>query len=463
MPNKRGNLFTETMKKIYLLLLIINMNVVNSMSNVENDINKLKIDSLFDSLAINNEYMGTISIFKKNQEIYSRSTGFADIKNDVLSNNKTRYRIGSISKTFTAVLIMQLVEENKLNLNDKLSEYFPEIKLSNHITIEQLLTHRSGIYNFTDIKDYESWMEKPISKKELISKINNNKRRFKPNKKFEYSNSNYFLLSLIIEEIENNLFKNILEKKILIPYNLNQTYCCSNEEKNNIAKSYYNINNKWKEATNTDLRTTAGAGGVISTAKDVNQFLNLLFNHKIINKKSLDLMTYNLKTSNYGFGIFEYDFFNKSGYGHNGRIDGFISTACYFLEDEISVTYLNNGFRPDINRILIKILGEVFKTDYVDKKKYLDFDITKQNLLEIQGVYKRSKKKNFNVKVKGDILVASIDEGPIQLDFALTPITKNRFNADILGVDLEFYPEKNLVIIHQGDEEIKYKKKLKNK
>ena len=135
MPNKRGNLFTETMKKTYLLLLIINMNVVNSMSNVENDINKLKIDSLFDSLAINNEYMGTISIFKKNQEIYSRSTGFADIKNDVLSNNKTRYRIGSISKTFTAVLIMQLVEENKLNLNDKLSEYFPEIKLSNHRTI----------------------------------------------------------------------------------------------------------------------------------------------------------------------------------------------------------------------------------------------------------------------------------------------------------------------------------------
>jgi CubicO group peptidase (beta-lactamase class C family) len=187
------------------------------MSNVENDINKLKIDSLFDSLAINNEYMGTISIFKKNQEIYSRSTGFADIKNDVLSNNKTRYRIGSISKTFTAVLIMQLVEENKLNLNDKLSEYFPEIKLSNHITIEQLLTHRSGIYNFTDIKDYKSWMEKPISKKELISKINNNKRRFKPNKKFEYSNSNYFLLSLIIEEIENNLFKNILEKKYSFP------------------------------------------------------------------------------------------------------------------------------------------------------------------------------------------------------------------------------------------------------
>ena len=446
------------MKKISLLLLFISLNSF-SQYNSDSFFNKQKIDSLFNVLDINNEYMGTISVFKDKKEIYSRSIGYSDINNNILSNESTRYRIGSISKIFTAVLIMQLVEEKKLNLNDKLSQYFPEIKLSNEITIEQLLTHRSGIYNYTDIKDYESWMEKPLSQKELISKINKNKRRFKPNKKFEYSNSNYFLLSLIIEQIENGRFNKILEKKILIPYNLNQTYCCTNEENNNVAKSYYNINNKWKEATNTDLRTTAGAGGVISTAKDVNQFLNLLFNNKIINKESLDLMTYNLKTSNYGFGIFEYDFFNSSGYGHNGRIDGFISTACYFLEEEISVTYLNNGFRPDINRILIKVLGEAFKTDYTDKKKYLDFDITKQNLIEIQGVYKKSKKKNFKVKIKDNILVASIDEGPIQLDFALSPITKNRFKSDILGIELEFYRKEKLVIIHQGDEEIKYKKK----
>ena len=446
------------MKKISLLLLFISLNSF-SQYNSDSFFNKQKIDSLFNVLDINNEYMGTISVFKDKKEIYSRSIGYSDINNNILSNESTRYRIGSISKIFTAVLIMQLVEEKKLNLNDKLSQYFPEIKLSNEITIEQLLTHRSGIYNYTDIKDYESWMEKPLSQKELISKINKNKRRFKPNKKFEYSNSNYFLLSLIIEQIENGRFNKILEKKILIPYNLNQTYCCTNEENNNVAKSYYNINNKWKEATNTDLRTAAGAGGIISTAKEINKFFNLLFNNKIINKESLDLMTYNLKTSNYGFGIFEYDFFNSSGYGHNGRIDGFISTACYFLEEEISVTYLNNGFRPDINRILIKVLGEAFKTDYTDKKKYLDFDITKQNLIEIQGVYKKSKKKNFKVKIKDNILVASIDEGPIQLDFALSPITKNRFKSDILEIELEFYRKEKLVIIHQGDEEIKYKKK----
>jgi CubicO group peptidase (beta-lactamase class C family) len=211
------------MKKISLLLLFISLNSF-SQYNSDSFFNKQKIDSLFNVLDINNEYMGTISVFKDKKEIYSRSIGYSDINNNILSNESTRYRIGSISKIFTAVLIMQLVEEKKLNLNDKLSQYFPDIKLSNEITIEQLLTHRSGIYNYTDIKDYESWMEKPLSQKELISKINKNKRRFKPNKKFEYSNSNYFLLSLIIEQIENGRFNKILEKKILIPYNLNQTY-----------------------------------------------------------------------------------------------------------------------------------------------------------------------------------------------------------------------------------------------
>ena len=110
---------------------------------------------------------------------------------------------------------MQLVEEKKLNLNDKLSQYFPEIKLSNHITIEQLLTHRSGIYNFTDIKDYKSWMEKPISKKELISKINKNKRRFKPNKKFEYSNSKS--TKQLLKKLKITYLKIYLKKKYSFP------------------------------------------------------------------------------------------------------------------------------------------------------------------------------------------------------------------------------------------------------
>ena len=140
------------MKKISLLLLFISLNSF-SQYNSDSFFNKQKIDSLFNVLDINNEYMGTISVFKDKKEIYSRSIGYSDINNNILSNESTRYRIGSISKIFTAVLIMQLVEEKKLNLNDKLSQYFPDIKLSNEITIEQLLTHRSGIYNYTDIKD----------------------------------------------------------------------------------------------------------------------------------------------------------------------------------------------------------------------------------------------------------------------------------------------------------------------
>ena len=101
-----------------------------------------------------NNFMGNISLFQNGNQIYNNSTGYKDRKNETLIDEETRFRIGSISKIFTAVMIMQLVEENKLDLESSLSEFIPRVKLSDQITIEQLLSHKSGIFNYTELKDY---------------------------------------------------------------------------------------------------------------------------------------------------------------------------------------------------------------------------------------------------------------------------------------------------------------------
>ena len=310
---KLVNLFLfKLMKQFYLLIILIGFTPIYSQFSTENDLDISKLDSIFDAKEIDNKFMGTISVFKNNKEIYSRSTGYSDVENNIKSNSKTKYRIGSISKTFTSVIIMQLIEEGKLTLETKLSAFKPQVKLAEQITIEQLLSHRSGIYNFTDLKDYRTWMETPISDEELIDKINNKGRRFKPNKKFEYSNTNYFLLSLIIEIIEEESFKKVLDNKIIKPFKLSETYCCENIKNNETAKSYYREGESWKEGTDTDLRITSGAGGLISTSKDVNEFFNLLSNYKIISKESLDKMTNNLTNGGYGFGLMQIEFFDKT-------------------------------------------------------------------------------------------------------------------------------------------------------
>ena len=310
---KLVNLFLfKLMKQFYLLIILIGFTPIYSQFSTENDLDISKLDSIFDAKEIDNKFMGTISVFKNNKEIYSRSTGYSDVENNIKSNSKTKYRIGSISKTFTSVIIMQLIEEGKLTLETKLSAFKPQVKLAEQITIEQLLSHRSGIYNYTDLKDYRSWKETPMSDEELIDKINKKGRRFKPNKKFEYSNTNYFLLSLIIEIIEGESFKKVVDNKIIKPFKLSETYCCENIKNDETAKSYYKEGGLLKEASDTDLRISSGAGGLISTSKDVNEFFNLLSNHKIISEESLDKMTNNLTNGDYGFGLMQIEFFDKT-------------------------------------------------------------------------------------------------------------------------------------------------------
>ena len=445
------------MRQIYLLIILIGFTPTYSQFSTVNDLDISKLDSIFDAKEIDNKFMGTISVFKNNKEIYSRSTGYSDIENNIKSNSKTKYRIGSISKIFTSVLIMQLIEEGKLTLETKLSAFKPQVKLAEQITIEQLLSHRSGIYNFTDLKDYRTWMETPISDEELIDKINNKGRRFKPNKKFEYSNTNYFLLSLIIEIIEGKSFKKVLGNKIIKPFKLSETYCCENIKNNETAKSYYREGESWKEGTDTDLRITSGAGGLISTSKDVNEFFNLLSNYKIISKESLDKMTNNLTNGGYGFGLMQIEFFDKTGFGHDGIIDGFISNAFIFPNDNLSITYLSNGFRMDIQNLFAEIIGYNFKTDYVDIKKYSNLKLTKEDLRHFEGIYTK-RKRTLKITEKNNILILNFNEIPT-VNFALTPITKNRFKNEIMGIEIEFYKNEKFIHVYHNGEEIKLKKR----
>ena len=445
------------MRQIYLLIILIGFTPTYSQFSTVNDLDISKLDSIFDAKEIDNKFMGTISVFKNNKEIYSRSTGYSDIENNIKSNSKTKYRIGSISKIFTSVLIMQLIEEGKLTLETKLSAFKPQVKLAEQITIEQLLSHRSGIYNFTDLKDYRTWMETPISDEELIDKINNKGRRFKPNKKFEYSNTNYFLLSLIIEIIEGKSFKKVLGNKIIKPFKLSETYCCENIKNNETAKSYYREGESWKEGTDTDLRITSGAGGLISTSKDVNEFFNLLSNYKIISKESLDKMTNNLTNGGYGFGLMQIEFFDKTGFGHDGLIDGFISNAFIFPNDNLSITYLSNGFRMDIQNLFAEIIGYNFKTDYVDIKKYSNLKLTKEDLRHFEGIYTK-RKRTLKITEKNNILILNFNEIPT-VNFALTPITKNRFKNEIMGIEIEFYKNEKFIYVYHNGEEIKLKKR----
>src|SRR5687767_11854504 len=157
---------------------------------------KAKLDKFFDTLAEKNKAMGSLTVAKDGNVLYSRAVGYSQINGSEKKplTTATKYRIGSITKMFTAVMIFQLVEEGKLKLTDTLAKFYPQIPNAEKITIAHILSHRSGIHSFTGDPDFRTWLMNPKTQSEMLAVIAKSKSDFEPGEKEAYSNAGYLLL-----------------------------------------------------------------------------------------------------------------------------------------------------------------------------------------------------------------------------------------------------------------------------
>lgn len=368
--------------KNYLLLLVIFCTCNPDLHSQAFD--KAKMDSLFSRIEEKEKGMGSISLFKEGVEIYQRSFGYADI-NGRSATTKTKYRIGSVSKTFTASVIMQLIDEAKLALDTKLSRFFPEIPNAENITVEHLLRYRSGLYNFTNAPDYPQWMESPKTRSALKEKFIKNGVVFSPDEKAEYSNTNYVLLSWIAEEIDNKKFDAILQDRILSPLSLENTYYGNGIDPSRDEARSFTFSEGWVPATETDMSIPAGAGAIVSTPIDLNVFFTTLFSAEIVSEASLNEMKKTV--DNFGMGLFPIPFYDKKAYGHNGGIDGFQANAAFFPQEQVAIAYTSNGVVMPINDILIGVLSIYFNKPYTLPEFTPALAINSKELDQYLGIY----------------------------------------------------------------------------
>lgn len=348
------------MKKRFLVLLTI----ISSFVGCSQD---QSLNELLEGFEKQNKAMGTVSILKNGNNFYTKSIGYANIELNKKNNSATKYRIGSISKTFTATIILQLLDEGKLSLSNSLSQYFPEVPNSENITISDMLYHRSGIYNISKAKGFEVWISEPRNREEMITKIKSKPSMFKPNSKLEYSNSNYILLAYIAEDIDKKTFGEIVNHRIIEKLNLRRTgFGKDIDFSKNEAMCYYPENGKWHPITyHTNLTGTMGAGGIISNAKEVSVFYNALFTGKLISKESLKLMT--SPKEEMGMGISVNEFNGILVYGHDGAIDGFRSIAAYMPKLKLTICFTFNASSGSQSQKLIKIF-KAYKHTITQKK-----------------------------------------------------------------------------------------------
>jgi CubicO group peptidase (beta-lactamase class C family) len=320
-----------------------------------------KIDALMRSLSERGQFSGSILVVEHGQIVYERGFGKSDIKGNFAFIPSTPVYLASLTKQFTAMAIMMLAERNQLSYRDPLSKYFPEFpSYAAKIAIRNLLNHTSGIPDYVALG-----LERPgLTNKDVLSAlIKQESLRFPPGEKFEYSNSNYILLALIVEKVSGQPFQLFLKNNIFAPLGMKDTFVYDRlrPEFARRARGY----NRFGDDSDYDL-LTYGEGGIYSSVADLFKWDQALYTEKLVKRSTLDEAFTRGKlndgsSSNYGFGWAIGDYNGETIYAHAGRYGGFNTYIKRFPKERTTIIFLtNHDFRnmSAIGNALINILHD---------------------------------------------------------------------------------------------------------
>ncbi|MCC2605816.1 serine hydrolase domain-containing protein [Planctobacterium marinum] len=349
------NFYTAVILGVVLTITTMTQTKATEHNNM--NLNRSQLSQYLDALNQNHKAMSAVYISVQGQPVFEHYAGSASVANRVPLSATTRFRIGSVTKTYTAVLVMQAIEQQKLRLDSPLSRYFPDIPNADGITIQHLLNHRSGIHSFTDEPDYPTYMTKAKTQAEMLDIIVQYPADFEPDERHAYSNSNYVLLGYILESVYQKPLANIIAEHLSEPQQFTATLYGDAIDSETEASSYYYADG-WQLSPETHLSIPHGAGAMVSTAKEANQFISRLFQGKLVSDDSLQAMI--RLQDGYGFGLYALPFHEHTFLGHNGSIDGFLSANAYNPEDDVAITVLSNAMNYSFNDILIAVLSSLY-------------------------------------------------------------------------------------------------------
>ncbi|PKL87146.1 MAG: serine hydrolase [Ignavibacteriae bacterium HGW-Ignavibacteriae-2] len=392
---------------ITLSILLFTFSVAFSQSKPE------KIDDLLNRYHDARQFMGTALVAENGNIIYKKGFGFANIEHEIKNEPDIKFRLGSITKQFTSMLIMQLVQQNKVPLDGKLSEYLPYYRkdVGDKVTIHHLLTHTSGIPSYTNKPNFFAKESKLyLSTKELITKLCSDDLEFEPGEKYQYNNSGYVILGGIIEEVTGMTYEKALRKFILDPLQMNDTgYDYSEQIIKKRAAGYEKIVNGYKNADYLDMALPHAAGSMYSTVLDLYKWDRALRTGKLLSvENSTKMYTPFLNGYAYGWAVQKVSFNdnqNLTVYQHGGGINGFNTLIYRVIEEDKLIILLNNTGGAPLNDIKTGIMNILYDKDYeLPKNSIADYIYT---IIEDNGIneaietynrLKNNEKESFNFR-----------------------------------------------------------------
>ena len=399
--------------------------------------------------------------------LYKKGFGYADIKNKIPVTPDTKFRIGSVTKQFTAAAILKLQENNLLNVNDKLSKFIPDFPRGDEVTIHQLLTHTSGIHSYTSKADFMDKVTKTVLPDTLINLIKKDPYDFSPGEKMLYNNSGYFLLGYIISKVSGKPYEIYLKETFFDPLQMENTgvhYAGIKLEHE--AKGYSKKNNKYDDAINWDMSWAGAAGAIYSTVDDLLKWNQALYGGKVLNEKSMNAAVTPVALKNgeepamrYGYGLGLNKFRGKDIIGHSGGLHGFITQLSYYPKEKLTVVMFSNTDEPEVNFDPTKI-AEAFLWDKMDKQtSYVELAVKPTNLQRFAGRFELLNIGVITITPENNKLYAQLSGQP---KFEIFAMSEDEFFWKVVDARIKFVKDDKGEISHtilfQNGQELKAKK-----
>jgi D-alanyl-D-alanine carboxypeptidase len=408
-------------------------------------LDRAKLDQFFDRLAETNKAMGSLVIAKDGNVLYSRAIGYGQISGAEKKplTEASRFAIASITKTYTAVMILQLAEEGQLKLTETLDKYLPEVPNARRITIGQILAHRSGIPNVIGDRESRRDDSDRMTRDDMLALIVNATPDFEPDSRAAYSNSGYFLLGLVIEQVTGKSYAQALNDLITAPLGLKETYVVSErvDVTKNESLTYWRFGNDWKPGRETHPVVFE----IVSTPREMAKFMEALFDLRLISQASLDQMT--TIRDDEGLGIVTFTFADRTFYANTGGGDNYGSWLMYQPDEKLVISYATNAKVHPVKDIIGGVVDIYFNRPF-EIPAFESLAVSPEILDQYVGVYSSpgAPKKWTISRDGGTLLVQPGDEGAA----AVEATADDKFQLFHGIVTFEFDAAKNQMILKRG-------------
>ena len=407
------------------------------------------------------QFMGTVLVARDGKVLLSKGYGSANLEWDVPNSPATKFRLGSITKQFTAACILLLEERGKLKTDDPVKKYLPDAPAAwDNVTIFNLLTHTSGIPSFTGFPDYHSTEAIPTTPEQLVARFRDKPLEFQPGEKWNYSNSGYVLLGYLIEKVSQQSYSQFVQANIFSPLGMRDSGYDSNSAIIAHRASGYDQGDKGPANTGfIDMSIPFSAGALYSTTEDLLRWEEGLMGGKVLSPASLQKMTTPFK-SDYAFGLSVHTANGRKVIEHGGGIEGFNTMLAYYPEDKLTVVVLANlsGRAPDAIAHNLAAVAHGEKVVLTSERKQIT--VSPAILAKYVGTYELMPNFDIVMTLEGGQLMT---QATGQSKFPLFAESETKFFLKVVDAVVEFFSDEKgdvtHLILHQGGRDAKGTKK----